>query len=743
MIDATGLPQPDDAPPAGACVRVERPEPGLAVLVLDPPHRRLAVFDVPLVRDLDAALEELEADGALRGLVITGREPLSFAAGADVNAIAGITDEEIAWRLARIGQGVFARIAALSRTGGGRVTTVAAVGGPVPGGACEIALACDRIVLADHPRTRIGLPETQLGILPGWGGCQRLPRRVGIPKALDAILSGRLFRPHSALRAGIVDRLTQPVYLRHVAAEIAMGRMPCSRAERGWRGPLIDRNPLARALIAKGARKQVLARTRGHYPAPLEALALVARAPSTPIERGLEREARALAKLAVSPVCKSLVGIFQLSEDAKKLGDLADGTRAGSVTRGGVIGAGVMGAEIASLMASRGMQARLADLDRHQLDAALHAHRAWAREQAQRRRLLPHEVDGAIDRLEVTTSSPNGFDRCGLVIEAVAEKLAVKRAVLGAIAERVAPDALLATNTSSLSVAEIAAELPHPERVVGIHFFNPVRRMPLVEIVRGPATTPAVVARAARFALDLGKTPVVVADVAGFLVNRILGPYLDEAVRLFEAGAEPERVDRALVAFGMPMGPFELLDEVGLDIAAHAAASLEAAYGERMQASTRLADLVASGELGKKSGRGIYVWETGKGGKPKRAGRNPRFAAAGGSGGGSAAAGSLDEEALASRLVLCMIAEAARALEEDVVSGPRELDLATIFGMGFAPFRGGLLRHADSLGARRVVDELAHLAAAADVAARPGGPARFAACALLVDLAESGGRFHG
>jgi len=739
-IDLEGLPVPDDAPEPHTCVRVERPEPGLAVLVLDPPHRKLAVLDLPTVRDLDHALDGVLDDGTLRGLVVTGREPLAFAAGADVNAIGSIADEDTAQRLIRYGQAVFDRVARASTRAGGRLFTVAAVGGPVPGGAYELALACDRIVLADDPRSRVGLPEVKLGIAPGWGGTQRLPRRVGVPRALTAILSGRLYRARAASKLGLVDRLTPPEYLARVAADVALRRERCPRRERGAWSLLVDRNPLARELIKGRARKQVERETRGHYPAPLVALDLVAGAPSTPLPEGLEQEVRRIAPLATSSVTKSLTGLFGLTEDAKKLRLLPDGTPAARVGRAAVIGGGVMGGAIAGLLAERGVAVRLKDLDQGALDAAQREHRARVAKQRRRRRLEPSDADAAVDRLEVTTGGA-GFSRCELALEAVAEVLAVKRSVLGELATAMADDAILATNTSSLSVAEIADGLPGPERVVGMHFFNPVHRMPLVEIVRGPATSDAVVARTARLALDLGKTPVVVADVAGFLVNRLLGPYLDEALRLFENGAEPATVDAALRAFGMPMGPFELLDEVGLDIASHAAASLEAAYGERMIGSRQLQGLVEAGELGKKTGRGIYVHAEGKrrGGATSRPlPRNPRFARLGGR---SAVDAALTSEAIVDRCVLAMLAEGARALEEEVVAGPRELDLATVFGMGFAPFRGGLLRYADRRGVQACAEACAALAAAPGVKERTGGPARFEPAAVFAEAGRRGG-FH-
>jgi 3-hydroxyacyl-CoA dehydrogenase/enoyl-CoA hydratase/3-hydroxybutyryl-CoA epimerase len=711
-------------------VRVERPEPGLAVLVLDPPHRKLAVIDLPLMRDLDAALAALAAEGELRGLVLTGRAPTVFAAGADLDTLAELTDEHVARELSEFGHVVFERLAAL------RARTVAAVGGPVPGGAYELCLCCERIVAADHPATSIGLPETRLGILPGWGGSQRLPRRIGVPAALAAILAGTLLDARRALKQGLVDRLTQPEYLLRVASDIALGRAPCARRQRGASGWLVDKNPLALSLIGRMARRDLERKTGGHYPAPAAALPLVLRACVTPLARGLEAEARALGSLAVSPECKSLVALFRASEDAKRLGKLPDGGEARSLSRAGVIGGGVMGAAIAGLCAERGLAVRLSDIARAPLDRALAEHRARAQKALAQKRLRPHEVDAAIDRLTVATDF-SGQAASELVIEAVAERLDVKQKVLGALAQLVRPDAILATNTSSLSVDAIAAGLPHKERVVGMHFFNPVHRMPLVEVVRGSATSEEVVRATCKLALRLKKTPVVTRDRPGFVVNRLLGPYLDEAVRLFEAGVEVERLDRTLRAFGMPMGPLELLDEVGFDIAAHAAESLQQAFGERMRCSPLLAAMHAAGLLGKKGGAGFYLHAEQREGK--RA--NPdiqRFV-------NIRAAHQVDfsEAVILDYLLLSMVNEAAYMLAERVVDSPRELDLATVFGMGFAPFRGGLLRWADALGARDIVARLGRIAGAPDVLARPSGAARFRPAPLLMERASSGGRLSG
>lgn len=734
MIDLAGIAMPPDAPPPGACVRLERPEPGLARIVLDPPHRTLAVFDAPTVRDFDLALEQVENDRTLRGLVITGRDARSFAGGADVDAIAAATDVAFVRKFIELGQRLWDRVAGLSRERSG-FTTVCAAGGPVPGGACELALACDRIVLSSAKETRIGLPETQLGILPAWGGATRLPRRIGVPAALDAILTGRLYTAKDAYRRGIVDRVVAPEDLVRIADGIALRRIACPRRGRRTAGRwLVDKNPLALAVVAHQARKQVLSRTHGRYPAPLAALEIAARAPLASYESSFRAEAAAASELAVGPVAKNLIRIFRLGEDAKKLRKSSDGSAVRTLERAGVIGAGVMGRAIASLLAERGLATRLSDTAPAAVDAALLEHRGEVLERKKKRRIEANEADAAVDRL-ATTRALAGFARAQIVIEAVAERLDVKRSVFAEIARQAGPEAILATNTSSLSVAAIAEGLPHPERVVGLHFFNPVKKMPLVEIVRGPATSPRVVAEVAALALRLGKTPVVTADCAGFLVNRLLGPYLDESLRLVAAGIAPARVDAALVAFGMPMGPLRLLDEVGFDVAKHAAASLHAAYGARMTPSDVLDAVGRDGRLGKKSGRGFYA----HGGK--RAELDPSLAAL--IPAAPARARTLSDDEVAERAILAMLAEASRALDEHVVAGPRELDLATVYGMGFPPFRGGLLRWADTVGLANVVAKLDRISDEPDVANRLGGRERFAVSAGLRERARANASFHG
>ncbi len=732
MMDISRFPGIENAPEPGTCVRLERPEPGLAILVMDPPHRSFPVLDAPMLRDIDAALTELEADTSITGIVLTGRRADQFLAGADVEAIATVTDPGIVRDAVLMVHELFGRLEAM------RARTIAAVGGPVPGGAFEISLACDAIVATDDKKTRIGLPETQLGIIPGWGGSHRLPKRVGVPTALDAILTGRLYPAKKAKRLGMVDRLTKKEYLVRVASDMAMGRERLRRRKRGWKAWAVDRNPLARFVISNQATKQIDRKAHGNYPAPYRALDIVLNAPSKTRQEAARIEAEGTVELVTGKVCKNLVSIYFASEAAKKAAQFEDGSAPPRMKAGAVVGGGVMGAGIASLMADRGLHVRLFDLSQGALDAATITHRKDVEKKRKRRRYQPHEANRAIDRLEVSLSI-GAIAAADVAVEAVAEVLEVKHKVLGQLAEEMADDAILCTNTSSLSVTAMQAATPHPERVVGMHFFNPVKQMPLVEIVRGEQTSDETVTKIAALSVALGKTPVVTRDVPGFLVNRLLGPYLDEAVRLFVEGVSPLRVDRLMVRFGMPMGPFTLLDEVGLDIAAHAAKSLHEGYGARMAPTEALLGMMGPDRLGKKSGAGFYDHRRkgrGKKGAPTLMEDLSGYQS-------SSRAMRMSDVEIVERVVLAMVGEGARAFEDRVVATPAEFDLATVFGTGFAPFRGGLLKYVDSVGAGNICERMDAHRAMADVVERGAAAERFEPAEILRRLAEEGGTFHG
>ena len=705
---------------------------GVGRIVFDDPERPHNILTREVLETLDRVVGEAESaarTGALRALVVLSARPASFIAGADVNAIAAIEDRGAAIQAARDGQALYGRIAALP------VPTLAAVRGICLGGGTELALACDYRVADDGGHTRIGLPEVQLGILPGWGGTTRLPGLLGLSAALKVMLSGKPIRASRAKRVGLVDRIlpTQQFEQRSLALARAL-----ARGERGSLGGagrqrrrhtfgnrLLDGTPPGRALVLRTARRQVLKRSGGHYPAPLKILEVVRKGRGRSVPERLELEARAVGELAVSPECKNLLFLFRLREAARK-GPWAPSGRAADVGKLAVIGAGPMGGGIAQVAAYNGVRVRMKDI-RHEAVAGGLAHARSIFDGAVRRRSLRRREAARRMRLISGGVDYAGVGRAEVVIEAVVERMGVKEAVLREVEDVVTPDAVIASNTSSLSIDSMASVLERPERFAGMHFFNPVQRMPLVEVVRGAKTSDDAVETLAALAVRLGKVPVITRDAPGFLVNRILGPCLNEAGHLLDEGWDAHAVDRVWKRFGMPMGPYRLIDEIGIDVAGHAGQTMAEAFGDRMAPAPALVALAGTERLGRKSGRGFYRYAKGseKGFDPSVYAEMQL----------SSARSRPDPMHVRDRLVLVMINEAARVLEERVVRSAADVDLGMVMGTGFAPFRGGLLKYADDRGIADVATSLAALS-------RTSGD-RYAPVSLVEELARAGGTFHG
>ncbi len=713
-------------------LRFETEPDGLGLVTFDDPDRGQNVLTGEVLEALASAIhaaEEAAANGALRALMFRSAKPRSFIAGADVNAIAEVENSREGAEAARHGQALFGRIAALP------VPTVAAIRGICLGGGTELALACEHRFADDGDRTRIGLPEVRLGILPAWGGTTRLPRLVGLSAALDLMLTGKPARVPKARRIGLVDRVLPRQQFEQRSLELVRAlarekRLPPARKGRKGRrrtlpGRFLDGTTPGRALVLMAAAKRVQRRTGGRYPAPLRILEVVRKGMGRSAAASLELEARAAGDLITSRACRNLLFVFRMHERARK-GPWSDGGRAKPVEHAAVLGAGPMGGGIAQVAAYNGIRVRMKDI-RHEAVAGGLAHARSIFDGAVRRRSLDKRE--AVRRMGLISGGIDyaGVGSADLVVEAVAEKTAVKRAVLREVEGVVGRDSIIATNTSSLSVDEMAKVLEHPWRFAGMHFFNPVHRMPLVEVVRGTNTDPDTVETLAAFAVRLGKVPVVTRDAPGFLVNRILGPCLNEAGRMLDEGWDALAVDRAWKRFGMPMGPFRLIDEVGIDVVGHAGETMAEAFGKRMAPAASLVALAVSGRLGRKGGKGFYLYS---GGREKGFDRSVYAAMK-----LSASRSEPDEARVRDRLVLAMINEAARVLEEGIVDSAADVDLGMVMGTGFPPFRGGLLKYADDLGAAEVLRTL-------EVLCGTCGD-RYEPCELLDELGRAGKTFHG
>lgn len=690
---------------------------GICVLTFDRRNSSANIFDRRTMLELDGQLEFVSMTPRLLGLVLTSAKPGIFVAGADLNALAEAIDHSREGSTARLsemlelGQRIFNRLAALS------LPKVAAIHGACAGGGYELSLACDWRMATGDRATRIGLPETRLGILPAWGGSTRLPRVIGLPDALKVILDGRLHSALEALKLGMIDQVVPRNRLIRTACELIESRGLALRRSRNSFRMTLTNNRVAASLIRGLSRRKILRKTRGNYPAPMKALEVVTRGSSMPLDDSLDLEREAALELARTEACRNLLRVHFLQERSKKASGRTRSRSRSLIGSAAVIGAGVMGAGIAHWLATKGVSVALKDIDHSRLDKGVSRIKRLLEGAVARDLLSLVEARDAMRRV-LPTVDGGAVAASELVIESAVEDLDVKRDLIREIEGRVGPRAVVATNTSALSVSRIADGAERPERVVGLHFFNPVRRMPLVEVVRGEDTDDATMDRAVDFALQMGKTPVVVADSPGFLVNRILTPYLVEAGRMFEAGGDAVRIDQAMLAFGMPMGPLRLIDEIGVDVALHVAESLRASLGERFAPPPLLGRMRSAGLLGRKAGLGFYDYSE----SPARPNRGALALSPEGARRREAVSGTGD------RLIALMLNESLRCLSEEIVEDPEDLDLAMILGAGFAPQTGGPLRYADALGASLLVSRLE--------AFRAVEGERFAPCDLLLETAE-------
>jgi 3-hydroxyacyl-CoA dehydrogenase / enoyl-CoA hydratase / 3-hydroxybutyryl-CoA epimerase len=690
---------------------------GVMVATLDVPGERVNTLGRGMMEEFRSLLAGLEARSDVRAVVLTSGKPDNFIAGADIKDFTAIRSALEAESLSLQGQALLGRLATL------RVPVVAAIHGSCLGGGLETALACRYRIATDDPKTALGLPEVMLGLIPGAGGTQRLPRLVGLRTALDLILTGRNLKARRALKAGLVDEVVDPPALLTAARKAALALAEGTLQPRRPGIPLAEK--ALRPVIFSKARSSVLAKTGGHYPAPLAALEVVARGTATSLEEGLKLEARKFGELAVSPVSRALVSVFFATQEIKKDAGYPRDTVVRPARKVAVVGAGLMGAGIAGAAAEAGVPVRIKDSAPESLGRGLRYVRDILEERRQRGSLQRREVAQRMDHLAPTLEY-TGFRRADLVIEAVFEDLELKRTVLAEVERATGDECVFASNTSSLPIGDIGRDARRPSRVLGMHFFSPVHKMPLLEVIVTPQTEATAIATAVGFGRLLGKHVIVVRDGPGFYTTRALSPYMNEAARVVEEGAAIEDVDRAMTAFGFPVGPITLLDEVGIDVGAKVAKVLHHAFGDRLAPPASMARVIEDGRQGRKNGRGFYVYEDGK--------KKDVDPAVYGLVSGDAPRKPMDPRDIQERLVFAFLNEAVLCLQEGILRSARDGDVGAIFGLGFPPFLGGPLRYLDHLGARFAVEVLERLQA------RHGS--RFAPAPLLVTMAQEGKGFY-
>ncbi len=668
----------------------------IGILWFDLQGEKINKFSTPVIEELEKTIDELEKKTIKCLLFMSAKEGV-FCVGANIDEIKDIDKAETAYKAGRKGQMIFHRFSKLP------YTTVSVIDGVCMGGATELSLAMDYRLASDSEKTKIALPEIKLGILPGWGGTQRLPKLIGLQRSLDIILSGKNLIPKKAWKVGLIDKVIPKEWVKEKALEFAEeiiadkgDKYQKRRKPKGLFNVLLESNAIGQNIIFSAAKKNVMKLTHGHYPAPLRALDVIKQTYSMSIEKGLEIEARALGDLLITPESKSLVQIFLWMDEIKKENGVGEAdVKIIDVQQAGVLGAGVMGGGIAQLFAAKKIDTRVKDINYDAVTMAFRQAKEVLEKQLKRRRITKYEYLQIMHRISGTVDY-SGFKQSDVVVEAIIEDLEIKKSTLAELENHINEETIIATNTSSLQVDDMAAALKNKERFVGMHFFNPVHKMPLVEVVRGKNSADKAVAAVFKLALRLGKTPIVVNDGPGFLVNRLLLPYMVEAVSLLEEGHGIREIDKVMLDFGMPMGPIELFDEVGIDVAYKVAKILQKTMSDRMAESDILEKMVQAKRLGKKNGPGFYRYE----GKKKT--DDPKIA----SFITVKKHTEISKEELTQRMIYPMVNEAARCLEDGVALRARDVDMGMIFGTGFAPFRGGLLKFADMEGLDKITNKL-------------------------------------
>ena len=706
-----------------------RQENGIAHLVMDVVGESMNTLKAEFGEQITEMLTEIKSDASITGLIVVSGKESSFVVGADINMIAGCETAEDATALSRQGQIIFDQLESLS------IPVIAAINGSCLGGGLELAMACHARVCSDSDKTALGLPEVQLGLLPGSGGTQRLPQLVGIQKALDMMLTGKQLRPKQALKAGLVSDVVPMSILLQTAEALALsgkvsyekgGSVKGSDRKLSLMDKLLEKNSLGRNIVYSQATKTVLSKTKGNYPSPLKIIDCVKVGIEESSAKGYQTEANHFGELVKSDVSAQLRQLFFATTDMKKENGI-EGIEPKKITSAAVLGGGLMGGGIAFVTATKAnVPVRIKDISQQGIMHALRYSYDLLNKKVKRRFMLKTEMQ---KQLAAITGSIEytGFKNTDIVIEAVFEDLSLKQKMVEEIESNCNENTIFASNTSSLPIGKIAEHALRPENVIGLHYFSPVDKMPLAEIIAHSKTSDQTISTTVEFAKKQGKTPIVVADKAGFYVNRILAPYMNEAALMLLEGESIEGLDKAFVKFGFPVGPMQLLDEVGIDVGSKIGPILHAELGDRFETPAAFDKLIADGRLGKKSNKGFY--KSGKGVKGKQADEsiysllgvnsNPKLA----------------DDIITERAVFLMLNEAARCLDESIIRNARDGDIGAIFGIGFPPFLGGPFQYIDKLGASYIVDKLTGWASEYGE--------RFTPCDALINMSKENKKYYG
>lgn len=693
----------------------------IGVLTMDVPGETMNTLRAEFADEISALMKDIRANADLQGLVIISGKKDSFVAGADVTMIDACETAADAEQLSLAGHRIMGELEALN------IPVVAAIHGPCLGGGLELALACHIRVCTESTKTVLGVPEVMLGLLPGSGGTQRLPRLIGVAKSLDLMLTGKQVRGKQALKMGLVDEVVPETVLLEVAVKLAKKGKIERKLKRDLTSTLLETNKFGRNIMFDQAAKQTFAKTRGNYPAPKAILEVVKLGQEKGFEAGLKLEAKRFAELAMTSESAALRGIFFATTEMKKENGV-EGVAPKKVKKAVVLGGGLMGGGIANVTATKAkVPVRIKDIAPQGLLNAQKYTYDLLNKKVKRRFMSKAEMQSQLAMITGTTEY-TGVKNADIVIEAVFEDLKLKHQMVADVEAHCNENTIFASNTSSLPITQIASEAKRPENVIGLHYFSPVDKMPLAEIITHAGTSDQTISTTVEFARKQGKTPIVVKDGAGFYVNRILAPYMNEAARMVLELEPIDAVDKALVDFGFPVGPVTLLDEVGIDVGAKIGPILTKELGSRFEAPAAFDKLLADDRKGRKNEKGFYLY-----GKKAKKGKkqvdesiykllNLKPEA------------KMDPKAIAERAVLLMLNEAARCLDEGILRSARDGDIGAIFGIGFPPFLGGPFHYMDAIGIVALVEKLERH--------QDQFGERFAPCDVLKAMAKEGKKFY-